>query len=905
MEALHLPMHVVDSRLVLRHVNSAMSRWCEQLGMTGVEPGTRLRDAFPFLGLVVEQEYLKVFATGEPLITQEVSEFGGVTLQTETRKIPLQVDGEVQQVVTIVEDIAPTVDAEKALRSSELRYHAIVESSPMGMHMYTLVDGDRLVFTGANPAADRILGVDHQQFVGKTLEDAFPALAGSGISDQYRQVIRTGGSWKSEMVSYEDDRISGAFEVIAFRSGPYRLTVNFLDITARRRAEAERSRLLAILESTSDMVATANPALEILYINRAGAELLGWTTEELPTKTIADAHPPSELEHMRNVAMPAAIKHGLWSGETTVQRTDGTEIPASQVLMAHRSDEGELAYYSTVIRDLRQIRKVESSLRVQRDLGIALGTCDTLDEVLRLSLVSTISITGMDAGGVYLVDPETDWLNLEVHQDLPEDFVEAVSRLPPDSPSAELVRQGEPLFGHYDQISDQADTAKSPGGLRAFCALPISHGGKTIACVNVTSYCRDAITPFEQHAAAASTTLIGEAIGRKLAEEALRRSEQQLVQAQKMEAVGRLAGGVAHDFNNLLAAIQVTCELMEEEIPAGTQLRADLDQIMETSERGANLVRQLLVFSGRKAALPERVELNRVVESMRKMLRRLIGENIQLHVELSDELGSVEADPGQLDQVLVNLTVNAVEAMPRGGTLTVTTLRRDPPAQLPPEHEPATAYNVLRVQDTGEGMDAETKERIFEPFFSTKESAKGTGLGLAIVYSVASESGGFVGVQSTPGNGSTFELWLPEKSPAKAPDEPLTPTTQARLAVGTESVLVVEDDAVLLRQTARVLEQYGYKVLQAQNGEEAIRLAEAISDPIHLLLSDIVMPDTTGMKLAETLRQTRPELKVLLMSGHIDPVLLEHSLTGPNTTFLPKPFSAETLVTRVRELIDG
>ncbi len=905
LDALDIPMHVVDCELVLQHVNRAMTLWCVELGLDGVKAGVSLRSVFPFLGRMVEEEYQQVLATGERLITQEVTEIGGLSIATETQKLPVHVNGKVERIITIVSDSALAHEIDNALRSVELRYHAIVESSPMGMHMYTLTREDELILTGANPAADRILGVDHKQFAGMSLEEAFPPLQHTEIPARYREVVHTGVTWTTEQILYEDDQISGAFEVIAFRSGPRNLTVNFLEVTARLRAESERSRLLAILESTSDIVATANPDLNVLYMNKAGASLLGWSHEDVSRRLIADAHPQKATELIRTVALPSAREHGLWSGETTLLGADGSEIPVSQVIMAHHNSAGTLVYYSTVIRDLSQIRQVESSLQFQRDLGIGLGACRTLQEVLHLSLVGTLSVLGMDAGGVYLVDPETGWLKLELHDGLPNTFMEAVRDIPPDSPSSRLVQQGDPLFGCYDDIKDPTDLARNTAGLHAFAALPVKHNGRVVACVNVASYTRRETTDFEQRAAAASTTLIGEAIGRKLAEEALRRSEAQLVESQKMQAVGRLAGGVAHDFNNLLTAIQVTCELMEEEIPESTQLREDLSQIMQTSERGAILVRQLLAFGGRKPSQHVLVSLNEIVESMHKMLRRLMDENVELRVKLAAGRTRVRADPGQLEQVLVNLTVNAGEAMPNGGTLTVTTLSSGPPAEMPPDHDPARSYVVLQVQDSGMGISAETQERIFEPFFTTKETNQGTGLGLSIVYSVARQSGGFVKLRTAPNVGSTFELWLPTADADERPVDPITPSTRARLPVGNETLLIVEDDAVLLRQTARALEQYGYTVLQARDGGEALRQANQSASPIHLLLTDIMMPDTTGTQLADALSRTRSGLKVVFMSGHIGPALLKRHKAGAERTFLPKPFDAVTLVEAVRKALDS
>ena len=390
----------------------------------------------------------------------------------------------------------------------------------------------------------------------------------------------------------------------------------------------------------------------------------------------------------------------------------------------------------------------------------------------------------------------------------------------------------------------------------------------------------------------------------RAAEEALRRSEEQLRQAQKMEAVGQLAGGIAHDFNNLLTAILSYCELLLEEIRQGDPIRGDVEQIRQAGQRAAGLTRQLLAFSRRQVLQPKVLSLNTVVESTEGMLRRLIGAEIVLDIKGEPGLWHVLADPGQLEQVLVNLVVNARDAMPRGGRIMVATENRKLKADslMRGNGVRPGSYVALLVRDTGVGIDPAMHARIFEPFFTTKEPGKGTGLGLSTVYGIVQQSGGHVTVESAPGEGATFTLLLPRHLGGEAAST--SKVDRRRLPGGTETLLLVEDEAAVRSSARRLLERQGYTVLEARHGGDALRIVEESGRQIDLVVTDLVMPEMGGKELAERLRAHRPGLKVLFMSGYTEKVIAAGGVMPPNTGFVEKPFTVEQLMRRLREILD-
>ena len=381
--------------------------------------------------------------------------------------------------------------------------------------------------------------------------------------------------------------------------------------------------------------------------------------------------------------------------------------------------------------------------------------------------------------------------------------------------------------------------------------------------------------------------------------------EEQLRQAQKIEAVGRLAGGVAHDFNNLLTIVTGYSDLVLERLGATDAMRAYVEEIKKAGERAASLTRQLLAFGRRQTLAPRALDLNAVVANIDKMLRRLIGENIELTTVLAPELGRVKADPGQIEQVILNLAVNARDAMPQGGQLTLETANvelnegdtRTRVSVLPGR------YVMLAVSDSGMGMDAETQAHIFEPFFTTKEEGKGTGLGLATVYGIVKQSGGHIGLYSEPNHGTTFKIYLPRLEEAAQPVEAISPG--APLAGGSETILLVEDEEGVRDLARRILELKGYKVITASNPTEAAQVCERYEGPIHLLLTDVVMPTMSGPQLAEHVAFLRPGLKVLYISGYTDNAIVPHGILEEGVQFLQKPFTRDSLTRKVREVLDA
>jgi signal transduction histidine kinase len=521
-------------------------------------------------------------------------------------------------IVDLRTEVQERRSAEERLRESEARFRSVIDSSPMGVHLYRLEPPDRLVFTGSNPAGERILGFPVNSLTGLKIEEAFPGLVGTQVPAQYRRICAEGGSWASE-VPYRDERCGGYFEVHAFQTVPGMMAVMFLDVTERRRAEEERLRL-----------------------------------------------------------------------------------------------------------------------------------------------------------------------------------------------------------------------------------------------------------------------------------------EEQLRQSQKMEAVGRLAGGIAHDFNNLLMVIMGHGELLRRGLEEDDPRLRKVQHVMGAAGRAARLVRQLLAFSRKQVLEPQVVDLNVLVSDTARMLRPLLGEDVKVVTRLAPALGSVRVDPAQIDQVLMNLAVNARDAMPEGGTLVLETANVEAPAGDP---APPGEKVALVVRDTGHGMDEATRAQVFEPFFTTKAGSGGTGLGLSMVYGIVQQSGGQITVESEPGRGTSFRILLPRADGPGASAE-VKPSPRPPAAAG-ETVLVVEDEPAIRSLACEMLEGQGYRTLSAGSGEEALGLAIRHAGPIHVLLADVVMPGLAGPALAERFAVVRPEAHVLFMSGYAGDDLARRGLPEDAVHLVPKPFTAEQLGRRVREALDG
>jgi len=424
--------------------------------------------------------------------------------------------------------------------------------------------------------------------------------------------------------------------------------------------------------------------------------------------------------------------------------------------------------------------------------------------------------------------------------------------------------------------------------------------GAPSAMVNEFSYPDGVTRSFELHIEPCDVGVVVLSIdvteGRKL--------EAQLRHSQKMEAVGRLAGSVAHDFNNLLSVILGYSSMLLADLKPVDPIRPDIDMIRAAGEKAAALTRQLLAFSRQQVLSPRVLDLNEIVQDSERMLRRLLGEDIELVMLYQRNLSPVRVDPGQIDQVVMNLALNARDAMPTGGKLTIETREVELDASYTADHFDVTPgpHVMLAVSDTGIGMDRETQTRIFEPFFTTKDVGKGTGLGLSTVFGIVRQSGGNIWVYSEVGGGTTFKVYLPRAPNGHEPEAPafVEPVTLR----GTETILLVEDQDEVRRVAQEILSRHGYHVIASQNAGEALLSCERHPRTIHLLLTDVVMPQMSGRELAERLAKVRPDMKVLYMSGYTDNAIVHHGILDSGIAFVQKPLVPEMLARRVREVLD-
>jgi two-component system cell cycle sensor histidine kinase/response regulator CckA len=416
-------------------------------------------------------------------------------------------------------------------------------------------------------------------------------------------------------------------------------------------------------------------------------------------------------------------------------------------------------------------------------------------------------------------------------------------------------------------------------------------------------YYREARRPneVEQRWIATATSLAGVAI--TIARQA--QLQEQLRQMQRMEAVGKLAGGIAHDFNNLLSVIISYASMIGDSLTPADPLRADIEEIRRAAGRASELTRQLLAFGRQQVMQPRVLDLNRALPALENMLRRLVGEDVVFSVIPAAHLGKILVDPGQLEQVVLNLVVNARDAMPKGGSLTI----RTDNVTLDAAHLALHAgvmpgeYVMLSLSDTGHGMDAATRARIFEPFFTTKEQGKGTGLGLSTVWGIVAQSGGHVAVQSAPGAGTTFRVYFPCVS--RETEEPLLEPAAPTTLKGSETILVVEDEEQVRKLLSQVLRRAGYHVLEAQDGGAAISVSEEFAGPVQLLLTDVIMPRMNGRELAERLLRTRPDMKVLYVSGYTEDAMIQKGVIDGSVTLLQKPITPQALLRKVRDMLDA
>ena len=649
----------------------------------------------------------------------------------------------------------------------------------------------------------------------------------------------------------------------------------------------QRELLVAILEETSDFVGTADPKGRILYINRGGRRLCGLPDDaDVSQCSLGDFHPEWALERIMGEGIPDAIRHGVWRGRTAVRTRDGREVPVSQVIVAHRNAEGEVTYVSTIIRDISELLAAE---RASREAGQKLADAhDLLAAIIRNA--PSVAIQGYDRDGVI-----TFW-NPASERLYGFTAAEAVGKrlsdliLGPEEAADWLARARRSIESGTPMPLLQWNTENRQGEVRTVLSSTFAVGRKRPESSRATELvCMD--VDITAHVRAEQALLASV--------EARRTLEEQLVHAQRLESVGRLAGGVAHDFNNLLTVILGYVSLFEQRKPLDPDLEETLEHVREAAERGASLVSQLLAFARRQLHEPRAVELGALVRRLEHLLRHALGEDLDLEVSTEGEL-IVSADAGQLEQVLVNLAVNARDAMRHGGTLTIRTKRFELSEERARSFEIAPGnYAELVVSDTGSGMSDEIKQRAFEPFFTTKPLGVGTGLGLATCYGIVRQHGGAIWLDSRVGQGTDSHILLPltEAQPERERRVRQTPT------LGREArVLVVEDEPAVRNVTLRILARAGVAAVGAASPEEA-RQRMTDSGTFDAIVSDIVMPGVSGPELVAELRRTSPKLRVLFVTGYSTDVALEGVTRDARTSLLQKPFTPDALMGALGELL--
>ncbi len=678
----------------------------------------------------------------------------------------------------------------------------------------------------------------------------------------------------------------------------------------------ERNR--AIVDTALDGVITIDAAGIVTEWNAQATAVFGWTREEAMGKLLSDTIIPERDREAHAQGIREYLKTGVGPVlnrriEIAARHKEGHEFPVELAVSPARI--GEAYIFSAFVRDITDRRRAERRLASQYAVTRVLSEAVTIEEVVPKIIQAVGESLEWDLGVVWRLDKQSGTLRCLDHWQAEtvcaDDFIAAKQllsfKLGVGLPGR-IWESGRPVWIKdvtLDPTFVRADLA-AQAGLHGAFGFPIRIGGEVEGVIEFFSY--QVREPDSE--LLSMITDVGLKIGqfgeRTRAEEALRLTEAQLRQAQKMEAVGRLAGGVAHDFNNLLTVIRGYSELILSRLGSGDPARREMEEVKKAADRAAGLTGQLLAFSRRQFVATKIVDLNAIVMNMDGMLRRLLGEDIiELCADLEPQLGSIKVDPGQIEQVIMNLAVNARDAMPTGGQLTIQT--RNVTIGKGPRRETMMldegTYVLLAIRDTGHGMSEETQSHLFEPFFTTKEKGKGTGLGLSTVYGIVKQSGGTIGIESKPGQGTTCKIFFP-KVDAITQAAPVLNGAVVR-AIGRETILVVEDDPSVRGLVQEALRLSGYEVLVARHGIEALLTGTKHLGPIHLLLTDVAMPQMSGPEVAEKLTVVRPEIKVLYMSGYPDHPVFEQGGIKRDTAFLQKPFTPNLLTQKVREVLDG
>jgi PAS domain S-box-containing protein len=635
------------------------------------------------------------------------------------------------------------------------------------------------------------------------------------------------------------------------------------------------SRHSLVFATIGDGVLVMDLEGRITDMNPGAERLFGYCKSELLGRHVVTLHHPTLEGKLEEQIQDALRREGRWSGELPFRRKDGSDGVADVVVVAQRDENGVPNAWIGVNRDITARRHAEETLAESRAL---LAAAEELTHV-----------------GSWALDPRSDVFTLS----------DELFRIIGLAPQSETITT--------DSLSARVHPEDREAVRLAFRRLQENGDAPPVECRIIRPDGSERVIQArgrgQRDASGRIARLIGSAqdvTDRREAESEHQRLEEQLRQSQKMEAIGQLAGGVAHDFNNLLTLIKAYSGLVADQLDEGSAIKSDVVEIQRAAGRAASLTQQLLAFSRKQILQPRVLDLNRVSRDLEPMLRPLIGDNIQIVTKPGASLGRVKADPGQIEQVLINLSLNARDAMPSGGTLTIETANVELDEAYHGRHAVIAPgpYVLLAVSDTGVGMDEDTRSRVFEPFFTTKPVGKGTGLGLSTVYGIVKQSSGYIWVYSEPQRGTTFKIYLPRL----VADEIGATTTEHPAVVpesGSETVLLVEDEPAVRSLARRILERYGYTVLEARDGKDALRVAEHYRQPIQLLVTDMMMPELSGRDVWTALSAKRSDLRVLYMSGYTNDDMMRRGFLDAGAAFLQKPFTETDLARAARTVLDA
>jgi PAS domain S-box-containing protein len=689
---------------------------------------------------------------------------------------------------------------------------------------------------------------------------AFLAAAGVGIFAT-RAMVRE--VEERERTKQEARRLNDDLErKVANRTEELARAIRHLEseVTERRHKEEDLLRLAAIVECSEDAIIAADLDGKITDWNAGAERMFGYSRAEAAGMPVSIIAPPDRRQEPLQIQAKVRKGLGVTNQETLRLRQDGKPVHVSLTVSPIRDQSGRLTGSAAIVRDTTERIEMEAALR-RSEANFRSVIENSPYGALRTLVDGRILLANPAAVRMLGYSSEGELLSLNMAIDVYRNPADR-ARLIEQSRNTEYIKDIELEWKHK---SGSSIVVRFSSHIVKNQAGEIDHFDLMVQDIT------------KQH-----------------------NLEEQLRQAQKMEAIGRLAGGVAHDFNNLLGVIIGYSELALDQIGPANAVRGQVEQIRKAGERASALTRQLLAFSRQQVLDTKTLNLNAIISDMAEMLRRLIGEDIELQTKLDSGLHAIRGDQGQIEQVIMNLAVNARDAMPQGGKLMIETRNATVEEDELQRHTPMTPgdYILLIISDTGVGMNAETQAHIFEPFFTTKAQGKGTGLGLATVYGVVKQSGGYIWVYSEPGVGATFKVYLPRVLEETHAGHP---TDLGDAHQGAETVLVVEDEVSLRTFTSTLLQNSGYTVLEAGDGEEALTLAGRYKHSIHLLLTDMIMPGMNGPAVAERLASLHPETKVLFMSGYTG--FVSRGLIDPHAVLVSKPFTREELLRKIREAL--